>query len=277
MPNELIDELEGVIPDSPPETEVDEPAGDPKAESAEGKKPERDYDQLHREFDRKIGKLGRDINQKLEAIAAKVNVRGEQSTPSDETGDILDKYKLSDLRGMRSQVTDEGQLKQLDDYITKRTVKETVSAELQSFKSTESFKQRKDDANRTAVTRYPELLDEKSDFYANVQAKMSAEGSEYRSTNPRAILDIANDVAAELGTPARATVRGRRPGTVVTRKDSADPADAKDKPLYSDEMNNAISKRLSRALPAGSKGFKMDQIKKEQSEYNKHKDLIIRG
>jgi hypothetical protein len=42
-------------------------------------------------------------------------------------------------------------------------------------------------------------------------------------------------------------------------------------------MNNAIAKRLSRALPAGSKGFKMDQIKKEQLDYNKHKDLIIRG
>ena len=83
------------------------------------------------------------------------------------------------------------QVAALDDLIVERTVNEKVQAALQQNEA----KTRSKTLDEKAKKMWPELKDEKTDFYAAVNEYMEQNGAD----NPDSLLNAANAVGLEMG------------------------------------------------------------------------------
>jgi hypothetical protein len=257
MSKDLREQLEDVTQDSSPADQTNDA-------SNEDKKEDRSLDNVRGELIRKQEKLRdelSDLRSEIRGLTA--SLQSKPVKEQQESGNDLDKMPVQQLESLRGQVPEEN-LADFDRYLIERKVRETVDSKLGDFTKTQSMRLERDKYNAAAKQRYQELNDLSSDFARAVQRKLNELPDELVETNPRVVLDMANEVAVDQGVKPRARreVRGKPA--------SADTAPAPtDKPqiAMSDEEMADIATKLSGALPRGKK-FDMDRVKQRAEFYN---------
>jgi hypothetical protein len=147
-----------------------------------------------------------------------------------------------------------------------------------AWESRQQSEQLRGKAQQDALRRYPDLANRGSEFYTEVNSRLNELGDSYVKNNPRAVLDAANDVAAEMGMSPRtaskaANMRGR-----VGRKSNSNPnpKDTKKKSEMSDKDFASIGRQLGSALPKG-KSFDKKFIKERAEFYRDNRQYYLRG
>ena len=283
----LRQQLQGVTP--PP----DPPAGEPPIEDEDletnepiedaddgdgdgpGEPKDRSAENYYREVIRKSEEREERMLSMMEKLAdTPTPVRSE---PVKKSGDSLDDRSIDELDGLRDQVPEDRRAA-FDSYLNKRRVTEEVETRMSDLEHRTEVRTARQGAGQEAVNRYPDLADPGSDFAKKVNAKLRTLGRTYIDSNPRAIVDVANEVAISEGRQFRSN-SGRRPkGSQANR--SSTPVDnesrgSKGKQFQSTEETAAIAERLSRALPKGKK-FDVTKINERANEYDKNRDLFIK-
>jgi hypothetical protein len=292
------------VPESSPEAEetqhsdqldetVDTETQDTGTDQGEGEGTEgedqdgRTIENVYRELSRKQDKLQERMiemmaeNQRLIAES----ITGRNSEPEKKTGNTLDDMSVTELDNFRTQVAEQNpdKLLEYDAYVANRRVDERVNERIRQFETKSQVESRRREANTAAVSRYPELGRRGSEFYQAVNSRLTELGQTYYDANPRAVLDAANDVAAERGiSPSapqrvRGTVAGRRgTGAPVRNADTDGPAQNLPKNAKEKADRDAIAARLRSAMPKG-KDFDDKAITKRMGEYQDNLNYFLRG
>jgi hypothetical protein len=291
--DDLSDQLQGVTPDSPSgdedhetEDQLDtqseqETLDDSQAEEGiEEKKQERDLNNIYREFARKQQDHEERMTKRFESVIDRLNeslraIPQTASEPVEQDGNQLDKTPLDQLRQMRGQVPEEQKVA-FEDYLIERTIKEETNKFKSEFTRAHEVGLARRESNQMAMNRYPELQDKASDFYKFVAREIGLRGGKkYISTNPTAVLDVANEVAQSQGLQPQAARRLSRltPHQPAANKGNK-PVQSSDTETISDEKANAIKQRLERDIPGISIDIK--KIKERHKLYHDNKDLFVR-
>lgn len=283
----LRQQLQGVTPpdsptdDEPIEDELDEDL-EPQDDDADGEdeggessepKGDRPPENYFRELIRKSEEREERMLQMMERLADSSAVRSE---PVKKSGDSLDDRSIEELEGLRDQVPEDRRAA-FDAYLNKRRVQAEVDSRMTALEKKTQVQTARQQAGQEAVNRYPDLADPTSDFARKVNAKLRTLGRSYIDANPRAIVDVANEVAISEGRGFRSQP-GRRPkGSQAKRQNT--PVDGESrkgkKQFQSKEETAKIAARLSRGLPKGKK-FDVDKINERANDYDKNRDLFIK-
>lgn len=284
----LHTQLKGVTPpdsptdDEPIEDELDEDL-EPQNDDADGEddsgkssepKGDRPAENYFRELIRKSEEREERMLQMMERLADSSSSRPE---PVKKSGDSLDDRSIEELESLREQVPDDRKAA-FDSYLNKRRVQAEVETRMSDLEKRTEIKSARQRAGQDAVNRYPDLANPTSDFAQKVNAKLRTLGRTYIDANPRAIVDVANEVAISEGRGFRSK-SGRRPKGSQAKRQNA-PVDNESqgrgkKPFQSKEETAKIAARLSRGLPKGKK-FDVDKLNKAANEYDDHRDLFIK-
>ena len=293
------------VPGSSPEPEDDHNApapadlpqdehqgADPGAGGGEGEgdgEGGRTIENVYRELSRKQEQLQERLFEQLAESQRMLveTIRGSERPSERKTGNTLDDMSVSELETFRAQVAEQNpdKLSEYDSYLNNRRVDAKVSEAVQQVEQRSRVESAKVEANRTAVSRYPELGRRGSEFYVAVNQRLSELGDSYVSANPRAVLDAANDVAAERGMTAnvgtssrmRGRVAGGRPGgNAPVNEGTEDAHKHLPKSAASTEDRAKIAARLRGAMPKG-KDFDDAKITDRMDDYGKHLNYFLRG
>lgn len=285
----LRQQLQGVTPpDSPtdddnepiedenldPQEPQDDDAGDGDEEGEpKGEKGDRPPENYFRELIRKSEEREERMLTLMERLADSSAARPE---PVKKSGVSLDDHSVEELESLRDQVPDEKKAA-FDAYLNKRRVQAEVETRMSDLERRTEIKSARQRAGQEAVNRYPDLSDPTSDFAKQVNAKLKALGRAYIDANPRAIVDVANEVAISTGRTFRSQPGGRRPrGKQANRGNTpVDNEGGKGKKFMSKEKATEIAKKLSRGLPSG-KNFDVDKIAERANEYDQNRDIFIK-
>jgi hypothetical protein len=275
MSKDLRKQLEGVIQDSPPvePTPEPEPTDEPAAEEPEDKgrsldnvrgellrKQEKDQDRMWGEITSLRNEI-RELTQSFRAPAP------QQTEPKNE----LDAMSVQQLEGYRGQVPPEQQAA-FESYVMYRKSQDDINSRFSMFEHQQRLQQQRDQFNRTAISRFPDLTDLNSEFAREVNNRLQSQDEAIVGNNPRIVLDIANDVAIERGVKpsSRRVVRGR-----PAAADTAPAPSPKPQAINSPEDRAAIARKLKGALPRG-KEFNMENIEKREQFYTEGEELNLR-
>jgi len=298
------DFLKDVKPDpsagtEPVESDPIEPI-EPDTESAEGAQGEGDdgeggegeggrtAENVYRELSRKQTEFQDDMSAAFGKLAEGQHAMQEAITgfaakaPEKQTGNTLDDMSISQLRTLRTDVVENNpdKVAEFDAYMTDRIVEDKLNARLGEFQTATHAETQRASANEVAKTRYPDLGKSNSEFRDLVNNKLNEFGETYIANNPRAVLDAANDVAAEMGVapsaPTHTTtrMRGRIAGTRTSKGNES--TDEVGSLPVSDTEFDAIADRLADAMPAG-KQFDKKQLKENMKSYGDHSHFFVRG
>lgn len=254
----------------------------------DGKDGGRTIENVYRELSRKQSKLEERLvdmlaeNQRLLAES----ITGRSREPERKTGNTLDDMSVSELETFRAQVAENNpdRLAEYDAYLNQRRVDHRVNERIQQFETKSQLEARRREANQVAVDRYPELGRRNSEFWRAVNSRLEELGESYVHTNPRAVLDAANDVAAERGVTPN-TVRQRVRGSVGSRRSGGGAPvgnDGQEKSLNlpksakTEASRAKIASRLQHALPKG-KTFDDAKMSKTMETYQKNINYYMRG
>ncbi len=289
----MTDFLKDVQPD--PSAGNDDPTleGDPNAtpdpqpeqgeggEGADGK-PEGDgrtIDNVYRELSRKQEEFQNRMLEQQNKLIEALNRRPEPA-PEKKTGNSLDDMTIQELETARATVAEQNpeQLSGFDAYVNQRRVDEQVNSRMSAWEQRQQTEQLRSKAQQDALRRYPELGERGSEFYNAVNSRLNELGDSYVGANPRAVLDAANDVAAELGVSPRqagkaAQMRGR-----VANKANANPKakETEKQEGLSDAEQAKIAARLKGAMPKG-KEFDPKAIREREKFYRDNSQYYLRG
>jgi hypothetical protein len=284
------------VPDSSPEYEDDhvddyepdaESVAEHQQEEGEEESGGRTIENVYRELSRKQEQFQERMMQQLsesqKMLAEALQGRTEQ--PEKQTGNTLDSMSVQELEAFRKTVAEQNPdaLTEFDDYLNKRRVDDTVEQRIRQFENKSQVETRRRQANETAVQRYPELGQRNSDFYRAVNNRLQELGRDYVDANPRAVLDAANDVAAERGMVPSTTRRPTIRGSVGSRESGGGAPVQKQKQeknlpksAQSAEDREAIARRLAAALPKGKK-FDDKAIEDKMAQYQENVGYFLRG
>lgn len=257
-----------------PGDEDDEP-GDTEGGAAgdePGKKPDRPIENVRGELLRKQTEAERRIISQMDQRFAQIldlfKAFGATSQ-SKKPAQTFDDLSIQELEVMEGQVPEE-QKKAFTDYLVKRKVDAQIAQSVGKVQEEQKYSAERTRANTIAVQRYPDLRNQTSTLFMEVDRrlrKLQAETPEQIKYNPRIVMNIADDVASELGVAPKQTSQTRR---MTTRTDRMG-----DKPVRREEeisVNDAeldsIAKKLAPAMKG--KGFDMKRIKDRTKEYQKY-------
>jgi hypothetical protein len=201
--------------------------------------------------------------------------------PEKKTG-TLDDMSVAELEQMRAQVQEANpeKLGEFDAYLNQRRVDQQVTSRMSEWEKRQQVEQIRGKAQQDALRRYPELAQQGSPFYTAVNARLNELGDSYVSANPRAVLDAANDVAAEMGVSPRQANRAAGMRGRVANKGNANPQAKQespdDKSVVSDAEHDKIASRLAGALPKGKK-FDKKSLKERGQFYRDNMQYYLRG
>lgn len=294
MGDTLDTQLDGVQPNSPigneddehleqPELEVEEDET-PKGAEAEGSEDEdgkdgRDLNNIYREFSRKQEKFQRAMQQQFRDTINELTTALRETRPSQPdkpSGNSLDDLSVDQLKNMRGQVPEE-QREAFNDYLMERIITDEVGKRTTQLTKNQTFELQRAKANQSAVDRYPQLKDKSSEFRSAVEAELRARGGkDYAQANPAAVLDVANEIAAQTGVRANVgttVVRPRRQPLQPSATRKGKPVQTKEEETMTDEQARAIAKRLE-----GATGVKFDiqKIKERHKMYKDNQDLFVK-
>ena len=283
LDNDHLDEDSGHEPD---DRGADHDGGEG---TGDDKQDGRTIENVYRELSRKQEKLEERLFSMLEENQRLIaeSITGRSREPEKKSGNTLDDMSVQELENLRAQVAENNpdRLAEFDSYLNQRRVDQRVNERIQQFETKSQLESRRREANRTAVDRYPELGRRGSEFYRAVNSRLEELGADYVHSNPRAVLDAANDVAAERGvTPStqrqrvRGSVGNRRSGGGAPTGDNAGDKKERDLPrsAKAKEDRAKIASRLRSALPGG-KDFDDAKIAERMEQYQKSLHYYLRG
>jgi hypothetical protein len=298
MTDDLIgSQLDGVTPNSPIGSEDDEHLTDEELQAdldrdedastdadASGtedddEKDGRDLNKLHREFSRKQEKFQREMTEKfsqaMSELTLALKATSQPSKPEQQDGNSLDNLSVKQLKDMRSQVPEE-QKDAFSDYLTERIISEQVNQRTQQATKIQTFESSRTRANQMALDRYPQLKERGSEFRDAVAAELQIRGGKsYAESNPSSLLDVANEIASNMGVQAKATIRTRRPSpNLPNARKGARPVKVTETETMSDEQAMDIKTRLEGSIP-GVK-FDIKKIKERHKLYRDNQDLFVK-
>lgn len=286
--SELDRHLQGVTPlDSPPDIPELEPTVDDEsvtddpdlAPDPAKQKGDRPVENLKGEMDRKLAAYAQQIQDLKELVLSLRQQPVAPVAPTQEPAQTdISRMSSAQLKQLRGTITDPAQRELLNDLIAQRTAEEVSVQHVQQLGISQQAASARDQANSMAVRRYPELLDPSSEFRRNVDNHLlelkQRYGESYLSSDPRIVLNAANEVAMKTGYRARDTRGGGN--SVATRHQSA-PAGGDQKPTADEErQQERIAQRLSPALPTG-KSFDKTKLRKNTAVYKTLMDQIVKG
>lgn len=263
-----------------PEADADQPEGD---EDQGGRTIENVYRELSRKQEEFQERMFQQLTESQKLLADAVQTRTEQ--PEQKSGNTFDDMSLDQLEQFRNDVQENNPeyLAQFDSYLQRRRVDETVEQRLQQYRQRDQMDARRKQSNETAVQRYPELGQPNSSFYRTVNSRLQEMGREWVESNPRAVLDAANDVAVEMGVTPN-THRPAIRGTMANRDmgggapvGRAEEKKELPKSGQSAEDRAAIADRLRAALPSGKNFSKDKDIEDKMASYHRNISLFTRG
>jgi len=269
-----------VIPDSSAEEGDGDLEATPSAleqnleESAAEESKGRTVDNVYGEFSRKFGEISNTI-ARLTGMVEAMNQSKPEPAPQQNQPQRPEDMSSAQLESLRPNVPEEN-LPQLENLIMQAKTREMLDSKLDEFTRNLEVKTTKQDANTQARQLYPELNDKTSDFYQKVDARLQELGPAYAHGNPRAVLDIANEVALREG---KTPVTSRAPGRLA--KPNSAPADkprgkGSEKPLpISKEEAAQIAEKMSHAMPDGK--FNLDRVMEKMRVVNDNMGLFGGG
>jgi len=186
----------------------------------------------------------------------------------------LDDMTIEQLEQARANVPEE-QRAAFETYLTDRKIDAKVNAKLASYKQESTFSDAEERANATAFDRWPELRDKSSEFYRTAN-RILADMGKTADTNPRAVLDAANEAGLELGLSPRTAVRkAREPrGEVAPGRSTRRGPGKEDTP----ELDEKVVSRLAQAMPG--RKFTKEQLKRiaeREKMYKENINSYLRG
>lgn len=268
---DLNDQLKGVTHADPPAAEPEnDPKPKKKPDKGDDKGDERTLDNIHGEFARKF----KEQEAKIDGMFAQINNKMGQLTQSSQSSSVtpdnadvndLATYSVTQLENLK-RTTDWGQVNEADkdafeDILIKRRVNEALNSKLAVFTEQTQLDGDRKRFGQIAVDRFPELSDPTSEIAREVNAMIVATPKSQIESNPRIVLDFANDVAITKGVkPQR---RRHVSGNLAPTRSA--PTEETPESLRSDAEHDAIAARLSPALPRGKK-FDRDRIRKKEQD-----------
>jgi hypothetical protein len=253
---------------------------EPTGNQGDGGQPsegnERTPENVRGEVLRKMEKFADQMSERLAALEQEnERLRSQygvpaQAQPQTNNPPTLDDMSIQQLEAARANVPEENRA-QFDAYLLDRKVQEKVRTELTAYQSQTERQQAETKFNEQAMNRWPQLRDRTSDLYARADQILATMPN--ADTNPRAVLDAANEAAIELGlSPStglqRTTVR--EPGRLVSGHNQRSGPGAD--PAVSTAEQKAIADKLRNAMPNG--GFSEDQMKRIAESTQIYKDNI---
>ncbi|HUW33541.1 MAG TPA: hypothetical protein VM223_18180 [Planctomycetota bacterium] len=291
MPNdELRDQLKGVQLDPPPAIEDDltndevieddaDPAedtgGDDDKKTDEDRPPTNWYREMARKQEAFQEKMQREFLEAQERMME--NFRSTPVKPPENNGDPLAQRTIAELKQLRADVP-EGQKQAYEEYLVERIAQDVAQKSIDEFKSAYTAVSSREQAVKDAVNRFPDLANPASDFAKAANAKLQKLGKGYIDSNPRAVLDVANEVALETGTsfrgpnPARRTNPPGKPASGNQSPATSQPDGKEDKARKA--RLKAIGKKLERAN--GGKPFDMARIEATNKAHRENIDIFLR-
>lgn len=252
----------------------------PEAPVGEG----RTIDNVHGEFSRKFGEISKQsqdfqnsIMRRLDDLASRISGR-QPETQQPKTK--LEDYSVAELQAyMTALPADNPQRAQVEAVITDKIVNEKIDARVQDITGRERLKVTKREAVRVATERYPDLRNESTDFWKQVDQELRYRGDGYAQSNPNAVLDVANEVAQRMGVQAKRNVRTtvRVPDRPANRRDGAAPVQKDEQFAMSEEEANQIAEKLETALGRKFKPEEIKRIRENHASYVGAKNLFVRG
>jgi len=255
------------------DTQVGDDATD--TDGADGDTPARPVENVRREVLRKLSESERRTQTQLEQLGdlIKTMLGGVTAAVGKKPAQTFDDLSLDELRGMRGQVPDD-QKTAFESYFEDRRISEAITKKVTQVSEAEKYKAERTKSNQIAVDRYPQLGNRVSEMYKEVNRRLVALDENHRKYNPRIILNLADDVAGELGVTPRQTNRSRgatppasvRGGKPVARQESGESV------IASEAEYEAIAKRLAPALKRSTADPKTrkERILKRGQEYHQH-------
>lgn len=279
--------IDGVLPVTPPAPDPNLANPQPEGEKGgKGRTPDEVRGELLRKQDEAVAALRAEISAGISSIRGMVEgLAATKPAPAAGAAKGLEDMSVAELRAMRQQIpADQPQtLAALDAVINDRAVDERVSLTLKRELTTQKFVQIEQEANEAAMSRWPELRDKSTQLY-KLTNRLLNEAGDLAETDPRAVLNAANEAGIALGlTPKGYTPRPAygRDGRVVPGRDANAPAPGSPGgKLTADQEANLdrISRRLGDAMPNGR--FTPEQlarIKERSLEYMQNTQLLTNG
>lgn len=266
--------MSDVIPGSSPadQTPIDEPVvGDIKKE---GRTPDEVRGEILRKMDKENAELRGMLSQMNETL---VQLSQGPQTPATEpsnsnSDDELSQYTVPQLKKyLKAQIDanpeiDSASVTEFNAYISSREAQEYTDKKFESYTQKQQMERETSRFEDIAQSRYPELENPKSAFSLEVQQRLKQLPPELLAVNPKAVLDVANEVAIESDVKPEARKRVQ----AITKPAQTGTAPA-DQPSDEDQMSEQTMKEigdsLKRALPKGTEDFDYDKIREGERYY----------
>jgi len=291
MSDRLDNALSSVTPESLPGDPNDNDAnldaspdpgpvpGDQNGEGDGAGEGGRTVDNVRGELTRKLEAQRNYFTGQLEAVSSKIDQLLSQTAtapaqPSNPNS--LDDLSVDQLRQYRDQVP-EDQRAAFDEYLVERRIAEKVDEKISTVRHQQSFAEQEQEANREAMSRWPDLRDRSSTLYAQTN-KILAQLGNNADSDPRAVLNAANEAALQLGlTPAAAGSNRRMTGIRPT----APGGSRAPSPAPETDVDRAQLDAVAQSLGGAFKGGKisdemMQRIVERTAEYREHKDKFVK-
>lgn len=212
MSKRLANAISSVSPDSLPgdsdnlPADLPDPGPAPGEQSGEGDKGGgRTVDNVRGELTRKMEREREYFTGRIASLESKIDqllTTAPTAAPNhNKQPNTLDDMSITELKQLRAQVPAE-QKDAFEEYFEERRVREQVENQVKAITNKQSFAQQEQDATTRALGRWPDLRDPTSELYRATNKILSKLGKSADS-NPRAILDAANDAGLELGLAPR--------------------------------------------------------------------------
>jgi len=199
-------------PIEPNEADPGPDAGDLSGNGKDGNKDDRTPEQVRAELLRKMEKgnsdLRDDFSRKLDnAVAQLTNTlsASRNTQPAAGAERSLQDQSVQELEALNRQVTDPAQKDYLQRLIVRKEVEAQVGNSLQTFDRDFASRQQRQTSMRAAFERFPEMNDSSSTFHRMVMQEMEELGD--AANDPRALINVANEVGYKLGISPAAAAR----------------------------------------------------------------------
>lgn len=272
--DESVNEPDQDLPVDEPEAQGDESTGDEQPDGEKG----RTIENVRGELLRKLEKSNAELMRELKAMREESQrMKDQYGVPAAQPAKTLEDMSVQELEAMAPNVPDD-QKTAFNQYLQERKVQARVDERLSHHEKEMQRKTAEQRFNEQALQRWPELRDRATEFY-RVTDRILSEMGDTAASNPRAVLDAANEAGLELGLHPQTGVR--RGAQASGRKQPVPGRKTKSGPSGEDKMpdlDEGTIQRLANAMPG--KKFSKEQLKRigeRQKIYQDDLSTRIRG
>lgn len=273
--NDSLEEVTKEELESAESTELETDKGESEGDDSEGRTIENVYGELSRKQEKADERQQAFQEQMINQMGQLVRdvTASRNDPPAGQQGPkAIGDYSVIELQAIQKDMAaDDPQRAQIDALISDKVVDDKVRRQVQEITGQERTQAQREVVVLQAVERYPDLDNENSSFYQKVDQKIRALDPNYVARNPRAIMDVANEVAIAEGiNPKQARTIMRVPGrSGATKADGGRPAPKDEvESTMSEAEAIRIGKRLKGALGRDFTKEQIKTIREDHSDYD---------